>query len=245
MKETAPGSMDRAPSLLSANWTRAEDRFLFEGAPGVVVWTTARSFSMPAGEQPEPGKFRAYVEATGPRPRSVAGMGQVHGARIEEVRTGQDRVVSSCDGLVTGSPGVALVVRTADCLPIAAIGPGGRRLGVAHAGWRGIRAGIPRRLVERMGGPDLEIAIGPGIGPCCYEVGPEFEDGFPDYLVRRKGRRFLDLIGAARAQLAEAGVPPERIHAAGWCTACSPEFCHSFRRDGAASGRMLTVAMLL
>lgn len=203
--------------------------------------TTGRSLSMPAGD-PEAGALRSRVEAAGLRPRSVAGMRQVHGARIEEMRDGPDRVVPECDGLITSAAGVALVVRTADCLPIVAAGKGGR-LGAVHAGWRGVKAGIPADLVRKLG-TDLDVAIGPGIGPCCYEVGPEFEEWFAPHLVCRARRRFLDLADAARTQLIEAGIAPDRIHDSGVCTFCSRNFCHSFRRDGAAAGRMLTVAML-
>ena len=199
---------------------------------------------MPA-EEPRADRLRRFVEEAGFKPRAVAGMQQVHEARIEPVREDQDVVLSSCDGLVTDRPGVALVVRTADCLPVVAWDARRRKLGVAHAGWRGLRAGILKRFVESMGSADLEIGIGPGIGPCCYEVGPEFEAWFPGHLQRKQPNSFLlDLVGAAKAQMAEAGVAPGRIPAAEWCTACSPELCHSFRRDGAAAGRMLTIAMI-
>ena len=230
--------MEQRRSVLK-NWRRSSFGFLFE-ILGARVLTTGREFSLPAEELAAP-RLRSRLEEVGLRPRSVVGMRQVHGARIEEIGPGPDRVIPDCDGLITAQPGVALVARTADCLPIAAVSED--RVGVAHAGWRGVWAGIPARLVERMDGADLEVAMGPGIGPCCYEVGPEFDAWFPEHLVRREGRRFLDLAGAARGQMEAVGVAPGRIHVAPWCTACSRELLHSFRRDGAAAGRMLTVAM--
>ena len=225
--------------LVLADWRRCSFGFLFE-FQGARVLTTGREFSLPA-EEPQPGRLRSGVEAAGFHPRSVVGMKQVHGARLEEIGPGPDRVIPDCDGLVTELPEAALVIRTADCLPIVAFGDG--RLGAAHAGWRGVRSGILGELVKRMGGTEFEVAIGPGIGPCCYEVGQEFEEWFAPHLVCRARRRYFDLPGAARAQLEEAGVAPERIHTVSECTACSPEF-HSFRRDGAAAGRMMTIAML-
>ena len=225
------------------NWNLAEDRFLLDGMPSVVVFTTARVLSMPV-EEPHAGRLRKFVEQAGLRPCAVVGMQQVHEARIEWVKEVRDAILSSCDGLVTDRPGVALVVRTADCLPIVAWDARHRKLGVAHAGWRGVRAGIPKRLVEELGTAELEVGIGPGIGPCCYEVGPEFEAWFPGRLIRREGRLTLDLVSAATDQLSEAGVLPGQIHAAPWCTACSAQHCHSFRREGSVAGRMLTVAMI-
>ena len=228
------------------SWILKEDRLVFEAEAGVSVMTTARSLSLPAGE-PEVSALRSRVEAAGFRPGSVIGMRQVHEARIEKVGQGPDRLVSSCDGLVTAQPGVALVVRTADCLPIVAFGKEGQT-GVVHAGWRGIRAGIPGRLIERLGGPGAVTgaAIGAGIGPCCYEVGAEFEPWFGPQLQRRQGKLYLDLAAAAAKQMERAGLPAGRIERAPWCTAClaAPEL-HSYRRDGPAAGRMLTVAMLL
>ena len=238
------GLRNPAPLLFLMRWIERKDYLFLEGVPGVTVLVTGRSLSMPAGEEPEAEKLRAYVEATGLRPLSVTGMRQVHGARFEEMKGGPDRVIPSCDGLLTGSPGLALVVRTADCLPIVAVGAGGCRLGVAHAGWRGIRAGVADRLVRSMGPGPLEIAIGPGIGPCCYQVGPEFEGWFEGCFSRREGRLFLDLVSAVSGQIERAGVPRGRIHAAPGCTSCLAGRFHSFRREGASAGRMLTVAMI-
>ena len=225
------------------NWKLKQGCFVLEGARGFAGLTSTRWRGLPPGEFSLEDLRRA-VERMGVRPKAVIGMGQVHGATVRAVDGRSDRLTSRCDGSITRQPGVALVVRTADCLPIIVFDPARKVLGIAHAGWRGVRAGIPRRLVKEMGGAEVEIAIGPGIGFCCYEVGPEFEEWFPQHLVYRRGRRFLDLAGAARSQLMEAGVPEEKIHGAGWCTACTPDHCHSYRRDGAAAGRMLTVAMM-
>ena len=226
------------------DWKLKPEGFVLEGIPGFVVLTTGRDGGMPAGRfQVE--DLRRVVERAGLRPKAVIGMGQVHGAVVRRVEGGSNEVVAGCDGLVTGRPEVALVARSADCLPIVVWDPVRRVIGVAHAGWRGIRAWVARGLVEELGSGELQAAIGPGIGPCCYEVGPEFEEWFPQQVVRRQGKRFLDLRGAACSQLMRAGVAEGNIQVAGWCTACTPEHCHSYRRDGAAAGRMATVAMML
>jgi YfiH family protein len=149
------------------------------------------------------------------------------------------------DGHIVSTPGVAPLVFTADCLPVALSGPGG--VAMLHCGWRGLAAGIVAAGAEAVGATDA--AIGPGIGPCCYEVGPEVLDAFSDLgegITAADGpksragvdvpaRRRLDLPAVARRLLSAAGV--ERIEAAGLCTSCESELFFSHRRDAGRTGR--------
>ncbi|HXF32889.1 MAG TPA: polyphenol oxidase family protein [Solirubrobacterales bacterium] len=142
------------------------------------------------------------------------------------------------DGHVVHRPGLAPLVLTADCLPIALAGPGG--VAMLHCGWRGLAAGIVARgtaLVEA-----TSAAIGPGIGPCCYEVGPEVLDAFADLGEEVADGRMLDLPEVARRTLARAGVG--RVESAGLCTSCEAELFFSHRRDQGKTGRMGNLAWI-
>jgi YfiH family protein len=150
------------------------------------------------------------------------------------------------DALLSSTPGQLVAVKTADCLPILLVDERHRAVAAVHAGWRGTVSRIAQKTIQAMAArwdtraTDLHAAIGPGIGGCCYEVGPEvamrFAALFPERAdLDRKTR--IDLAEANRRQLVEAGVSPGRIYSAAQCTFCSPGF-HSFRRDGEAAGRM-------
>ena len=133
-------------------------------------------------------------------------------------------------------------VKTADCFPILLADERAHAVAAVHAGWRGTAQRIVMRAVEAMRDSfgtvpaDLHAAIGPGIGSCCYEVGPEVaaELGARD-------RKHVDQAFINRGQLIAAGMAPDRIYLAGLCTKCGAEEFHSFRRDGASAGRMLSV----
>ncbi|MBM3667014.1 MAG: polyphenol oxidase family protein, partial [Actinobacteria bacterium] len=141
------------------------------------------------------------------------------------------------DAHATDQPGLAPLVITADCLPVALAGPGG--VAVAHAGWRGLTSGVLARAAEAVDA--AAAAVGPGIGPCCYEVGEEVLDAFAG-LDGVADDRMLDLPAAATALLAEAGVV--EVELSGLCTSCNPELFYSHRRDGARTGRQAGVAWL-
>jgi YfiH family protein len=139
------------------------------------------------------------------------------------------------DGLWSDEPGQPILAMTADCLPIALVrSDGPPAVAVLHAGWRGLLAGIVGVGAETLGGR-LQAAIGPAIGPCCYEVGEEvakpFADAFGADVVR--GRR-LDLWSAAERALNEAGV--EDVGRTDLCTFCNPERFFSHRRTGKPRG---------
>jgi YfiH family protein len=166
------------------------------------------------------------------RVRSAAGAArllqgrQVHGVRV--VVDGQG--VEEADGQVTSAPGVAAIVLVADCLPVALVGP--ERVGVVHAGWRGLADGVVEEGVAAVGA--VAAAIGPGIGPCCYEVGDDLRAVFGT------SEPTLDLKAIARTRLEAAGVG--EIHDCGLCTACDADRFFSHRRDRGITGRQAGLA---
>jgi purine-nucleoside/S-methyl-5'-thioadenosine phosphorylase / adenosine deaminase len=172
---------------------------------------------------------------------------QVHGARVALIDTtpGAGPPVEA-DGHATALDGVAPIVLTADCLPIAVAGDG--VVAMLHAGWRGLAAGVVgegARAVRELGarGP-LSAAIGPGAGVCCYEVGDEVHEAFAgqDGPAPRHGRK-LDLKAIARRELERAGV--ETIHDVELCTICAdPSLFYSHRRDRGITGRQAGIAWL-
>ena len=177
---------------------------------------------------------------------------QVHGNRAVLVREpppkGDVRDAGECDALATDRPGVALVVQTADCVPILLASE--TAVATAHAGWRGTAAGAAAAAVRAMrdlGAPPDSIRawLGPSIGICCYEVGGEVAAQFAGEFLRSScdGRFQLDLTAVNRAQLSEAGVAPENITVHPACTRCGGEKYASYRRDGAAAGRMIGMVM--
>ena len=166
---------------------------------------------------------------------------QVHSTRVlEAVPAMRDE---RADGLWTDEPGLPILAMSADCLPIALARVDGDRPAVAvlHAGWRGLLAGIAAAGARALGPGKLAAAIGPGIGPCCYEVGEEvatpFRELFGDDVVR-EGR--LDLWTSAERALRDAGV--EHVDRFDRCTACEPETFFSHRRDAGRTGRQGVIA---
>jgi YfiH family protein len=152
-------------------------------------------------------------------------------------------VYDHCDGLWSDAPGQGIVLLTADCLPIALVRTDGERpaLAVLHAGWRGLLGGIVRNGARALGAAGLAAAIGPSIGPCCYEVGEEvagpFRQAFGDD-VASDGK--LDLWTSAERALRAAGCA--RVDRFDVCTACDPERFFSHRRDRGRTGRQGVIA---
>ncbi len=150
------------------------------------------------------------------------------------------------DGLWTDEPGLPILAMSADCLPLVLARAETSRPAVAvlHAGWRGLLAGIAASGAQALGGGMLTAAIGPGIGPCCYEVGEEvaapFCERFGDDVV---SERRLDLWTSAERALRAAGV--ERVERFDRCTACEPETFFSHRRDAGGTGRQGVIAYLV
>lgn len=190
--------------------------------------------------------WATVLNALGPDldPSKLALMSQVHGGRVLEVResTGPLAVAGECDGLVTASTDVVLAVRVADCVPILFASEG--VIGAAHAGWRGVAAGVARRTVEKMrglGAGQIHAWIGPHIQRAAYQVGPEVVEGIEESGVPREifaladvGDRWRVDLGAAVAHQLN-GCGEVEVETLGACTS-SPSF-FSWRREGPASGR--------
>jgi polyphenol oxidase len=152
-----------------------------------------------------------------------------------------------CDGLWSDEPGQGMLLLTADCLPVAlARHPGSRRLpalAVLHVGWRGLLAGIVAAGAKALGGGRLMAAVGPGIGPCCYEVGAEVADPFrAAYGSGIVAGGKLDLWRAAAQALRDAGCG--EVERTDLCTYCHPELFFSHRRDKGRTGRQGVVAYI-
>jgi YfiH family protein len=185
-------------------------------------------------------------------PLATAEAEQVHGAGVAAVSAASTAgPVAGCDGLITASPRVALIVRTADCLPLFFVDPQRRAIGLAHVGWRGLSKRLPSRAVLALRdicGADparMRVVIGPAIRACCYEVGPDVAALFaPGHVRVSRGRQLCDLPAVAREQLERAGVPRRQILDSGACTACEPDRWFSRRREGPQTGRMVSVIML-
>ena len=200
------------------------------------------------------------TEAVGWDPRATISARQVHGRQVVQVvrEMAGGPELPDCDALVTDEPGVLLLLKFADCVPITLWDPVRRVVGLAHAGWRGTIMGAPGAavefMVERYGShpPDILAGIGPSIGPCCYQVGPE--------VVRLAGQVFagagvlqresdsdvrFDLWTANSETLMRAGVLEESIVQSGICTRCHSDIFFSRRAAGGRlTGRFGVVAGL-
>jgi len=181
-------------------------------------------------------------------PAEPAWMRQVHGTAV--IDAAQATPQTQADAAVTRSPGSVCAVMTADCLPVLLSDRAGQAVGIAHAGWRGLAAGVIECTVREMdtSPEDLVAYIGPGIGPSRYEVGEEVRRAFVDrdpsaaaaFASARDGKYLADLYGLARARLAGVGVT--EVYGGGYCTASDERF-FSFRRDR-TTGRMASLVWL-
>lgn len=158
----------------------------------------------------------------------VAFLRQVHADRVHVVPWPEFPEPVEGDALITGEEGIALAVRTADCAPVVLATTDGEGVGIIHAGWKGAHRGIVPSAVESLCRhlgclPDsIRAALGPTIGPCCYQVDPECAGLFPGHLVHeRQGGLYLDLPGVIAVQLELAGLRPECIDlSSAFCTCC-------------------------
>ena len=185
---------------------------------------------------------------------------QVHGADVLLWRGRENSEplprFPRCDAVITDKEGIALGIWTADCIPILMADTHRGVIAAVHAGWRGLCRGIVQRVISKMvktfGSPaqDILVGIGPGIGPCCYEVGNDVVDLFKTshdgthlFIQERRKRSYLDLSLVSRLQLQQMGIPPENIEDIPLCTACREDLFFSYRRDG-KTGRQLNIIIM-
>jgi YfiH family protein len=186
---------------------------------------------------------------------SIVRVRQVHGKDVLTIDS-RDAVplpgAAAADAVITTSPGVVVSVRVADCVPILMADRARRVVAAIHAGWRGTAAGVARETVLRISGlgidpASLVAAIGPSIGPCCYQVDLAVQRTFAHawsnherwFTPDGSDRWTLDLVRANQDQLVDAGVPLGSVSIAGLCTADNLEDFFSYRREGAGTGRMV------
>jgi hypothetical protein len=248
-----------------APFTERGEHFAIDLPGARAVFTTRRgghsvgpyaSFNLGFATADDPDateRNRAALPAAigSPAERGVHFTYQVHGAEVrritDEADLPRDRFERPrLDGQATNLPGVVMAALVADCLPVAVAGGGA--VAMLHAGWRGLEGGVIAagvRAVRELGEDDqaqLAAAIGPGAGPCCYEVGDEVHEAFAEYAGVRRGDN-LDLKEIARRQLADAGV--SAVYDIELCTLCAPPgLLYSHRRDGGVTGRQVGVAWL-
>jgi YfiH family protein len=191
------------------------------------------------------------VSAAGGDPGAATMAWQVHGREVREVteepasgrflEPGAEPFPRS-DGLATSLRGRPMMLLTADCIPVAIARADGGRLAVLHAGWRGLESGIVEAGAEAVGG-EIVAAVGPGAGPCCYEVGDDvaarLQTRFGADVVRD---RRADLWLCARRALEAAGAADVAV--AGECSICNPDRYFSHRRDRGVTGRQGVVGVL-
>ena len=201
--------------------------------------------------------IRRVSAAMGVPREHVISPNQRHTANVCQVdENDRGRVCAGYDALITDRPGVPLLLRYADCTPVLVYDPPHHALAVIHSGWRGTVQGIVKCTLEAMSRAygsrpaELVAAIGPSIGPCCYEVGAEVEAAVqgafdqPTTLLpqNRSGRRHFDLWAANRRWLSDAGV--RQIETAELCTACHTDDFYSHRAEHGRTGHFGAIMKL-
>jgi YfiH family protein len=211
----------------------------------------------------EPGDYERLAETLGVAPSALVKVKQVHGRRVlvagrrepesapgsSEAGAGQ---LDEADAIVTVDRSIALCVRVADCVPLLIADTRRRAVAAVHAGWKGTCAGIAHATVSALAdlgipASDLVVAMGPSIGPCCYQVDDRVRTAYlgmtPDaaawFAEDGPGHWRLDLWQANADQLEDAGVPAESVHQARLCTADHLGVCFSYRKEGSGTGRLV------
>ena len=229
-------------------WRLRSERLADHCAHG---WST-RSLELGAGDDPR--GWDRLSEALGLTNGALHRLRQVHGVKVHVAAGACFQSRPQADLAIASDPEVTVAVQVADCAAILMVDRRTGAVAAAHAGWRGSAAGVARHAVaamqEVLGSrpSDLSAALGPSIGPCCYEVGSGLAQAFRDggwdaghlarWFSRRGDSTYLDLWQANADQLAAAGVPPHEIAVSRLCTSCHPEWFFSYRRDGAGTGRL-------
>jgi YfiH family protein len=212
--------------------------------------------SFRVGDNPELVKDNLcdMKKAVGLHDLRIVTMRQVHGNHILDIRDKHLKEAGEADGMVSGEREIFLGVLTADCVPILFNVPDKKLVAGLHAGWRGTLAGITTKMVNHLRDrfdvepASVEVAMGPAIGPCCYEIGTDVSNSIvqkcggtaKSTLQLRDGKSFLDLRQLNRLQLEEAGVSSEKTYQIGPCTSCAANDFFSYRRQKKKTGLQIS-----
>ncbi len=209
--------------------------------------------------------YRRFFAAIGADGGKLAVTNQVHGGVVRTVTTADlrggpcEKAAYEADGLMTDLPGVALTIYSADCIPILFYDPVRRAVAAVHAGWRGTAAGIASAAVERMRDvygcdpADILAAVGPGIGPDCFETHEDVPNAMTAALstavlrhirIKENGKFAVDLKNINAMRLEQAGLDPDHIAVSDLCTSCHPEMFWSHRKLGTNRGSMAAAIQL-
>lgn len=210
--------------------------------------------------------YRRFFAAIGAKGERMAMNNQVHGSVVRTITTADlksdpyEKAGADADALMTDIPGVSLVIFSADCIPVLFYDPVRKVVAAAHAGWRGTAAGIVTAVVERMRDvygcrpADILAAVGPGIGPCCFETHEDVPNAIMasvatpalEYIkIMENGKFSVNLKGINAKRLELAGLPADNIAVSGDCTSCLSDKYWSHRRMGTNRGSMAGIIELL
>jgi YfiH family protein len=233
--------------------------FTRQGGVSPKPWAALNMGSTVGDKRERVGENRQRgLRALGCKLDSVYDVWQVHGVNVvvTEAPRPTNMAHLEADVILTSTPGITLMMRFADCVPILLHDPIRRAIGIVHAGWLGTVRGTARVAVQAMQAHfgskpmDIQAAIGPSIGPDHYEIGPDvaaqvhqaFEEKASNLLDKRNGTTFFDLWLANRLSLEQAGV--KQIELAGLCTACHTEDWYSHRAEQGLTGRFGAIIAL-
>jgi YfiH family protein len=243
--ETALGYGCEMATPASSRPSAAALSFRFAGGSALFTTRAHGNLSTLRGEGSEHGRRERARLCAELGLRWLCASRQAHGTTVLRVRSeegsGGEALAVDADGHATALHGVGMMVLVADCLPVLLASRGA--VAALHAGWRGLAGGVleegVRAVRELAGAGEIVAFVGPGAGPCCYEVGEEVHAAFAG--AGRVGARNLDLPSLAHERLLAAGV--DRVELAGWCTICDEDL-YSHRRDGARAGRQAGIVWL-
>ncbi len=197
-------------------------------------------------------KIDDFLKGLGVADLPLARLEQVHKGAVVRVtsKTDLSSKIAGCDAAITNAKGVALMVLTADCLPVFLYDPDKSAIGIVHAGWRGTLEGITKNIVNAMKSEfksdpaKILVGFGPAIRQCCYEVSREFLVHFPDSVVKMAHKYYFDLAGENAEQLLSVGVISKNMFDCGICTSCRSDEFYCYRKEKDKTARMASVIML-
>lgn len=255
--------MSEASPFLAAQWPAPERVRAFttlrQGAGTSQPPFDTFNLGSRCGDDPEAvRRNRDALLRAGGLPSAPHWLQQVHGTQVARVDTDAPREEPEADASVTDVPGAVLAILTADCLPVVFADKSGGEVAAAHAGWRGLAAGVLENTIAAMRSDSAQLIawLGPAAGPDAYEVGEEVRSAFVDADPRpasafrdtRPGHWHVDLYALARMRLADAGIAPGDIHGGSLCTISDPQRFYSHRRstvqEHGRTGRMATLVWM-